>query len=425
MAKKSLIQAPKGTRDLLPKNQKYWQHLRMVAQKHLEANGFSRIDLPVIEYKTLFEKGVGETSDIVEKQMYVIPSDKEERELALRPEFTAGIARSYIENGMQGWTQPVMLYYSGPVFRKEKPQQGRWRQHYQYGLEIIGSDNVSSDAHAIKVLWDILTDIGFEKLTVKINTIGCAKCRPDILEELANYYQSRKADLCDLCLARLHKNPLRLLDCKEEKCQKISEEAPQIIDITCDQCQEDFKNLLELLDELEIKYDLDNKLVRGLDYYTKTVFEIKLGKYKNSLAGGGRYDNLIESYGGRSTPSMGWSMGMDRVVSMMKKEEITVPDRSKVQVFLAQLGKEAKKKAFKIMDQLQEEEIPTRTALAKNSLRDQLKMANKSGAKLTLILGEKELQDGTIIIRDMEEGTQDIVPLKDALKKIKKKINKL
>ncbi len=422
MAKKKLLQTPKGTRDLLPKNQKYWQHLRMIAQKHLEANGFSRIDLPVIEYKSLFEKGVGPTSDIVEHQMYVVPADKEERDLALRPEFTAGIARSYIENGMQGWAQPVMLYYNGPVFRKEKPQQGRWRQHYQYGLEILGSDNISTDAQAIKVLWDILTDVGFEKLTVKINTTGCAKCRPEILEELANYYQSKKSNLCKLCLNRLRKNPLRLLDCKEEECQKIAEEAPQIVDLTCEDCQEDFRGLLELLDELEIKYDLDNRLVRGLDYYTKTVFEFKLGKYKNSLAGGGRYDNLIENYGGRATGAVGWSMGMDRVVSMMKKEDIDVPDRSKVEVFLAQLGKEAKKKAFKLMDQLQEEEIPTRTALAKDSLRDQLKMANRSGAKITLILGEKELQDGTIIVRDMEEGTQDIVPLKEAIKKVKDRI---
>lgn len=423
MAKKErLIQAPKGTRDILPKKQNYWQHLRMVAEKHLEANGFSRIDLPVIEYKTLFEKGVGPTSDIVEKQMYVIPSDKEERELVLRPEFTASIARSYIENGMQGWPQPVMLYYNGPVFRKESPQQGRWRQHYQYGLEIIGSDNISTDAQSIKVLWDILSDIGFKKLTIKINTIGCLKCRPDILEELANYYQSKKNKLCQVCLNRLRKNPLRLLDCKEEKCQELLEDAPQIIDLTCETCQEDFRNLLELLDELEIKYDLDNRLVRGLDYYTKTVFEVKVGNYKNSLAGGGRYDNLIENYGGRATEAVGWSLGMDRVVSMMKKEEVEVPDRSKVKVFLAQLGKEAKKKAFKLMDQLQEEEISTRTALAKDSLRDQLKMANRSGAKITLILGEKELQDKTIIIRDMKEGTQDIVPLKDAITKIRKKI---
>jgi histidyl-tRNA synthetase len=423
MAKKErLIQAPRGTRDILPNKQKYWQHLRMITQKHLEANGFSRIDLPVIEYKTLFEKGVGPTSDIVEKQMYIIPADKEERELALRPEFTASIARSYIENGMQGWPQPVMLYYTGPVFRKESPQQGRWRQHYQCGLEIIGSKNISTDAQSIKVLWDILLDIGFTKLSIKINTIGCLKCRPDILEELANYYQSKKNKLCQICQNRLRKNPLRLLDCKEEKCQELLEDAPQIIDITCDSCQEDFRNLLEMLDDLEIKYDLDNKLVRGLDYYTKTVFEVRTGKDRNSLAGGGRYDNLIESYGGRETGSVGWSLGMDRVVSAMKKEELDVPDRTKTKVFLAQLGKEAKKKAFKLMDQLQEEEIPTRTALAKDSLRDQLKMANRSGAEITLILGEKELQDKTIIIRDMKEGTQDIVPLKTAIKKIKKRI---
>jgi histidyl-tRNA synthetase len=199
-------------------------------------------------------------------------------------------------------------------------------------------------------------------------------------------------------------------------------EAPKIIDVTCEQCQEDLRRLLELLDDLEIKYDLDNKLVRGLDYYTKTVFEVYYGRYKNALAGGGRYDKLIEQYGGRETGAVGWSMGMDRVVSMMKKEELDVPNRGKVSVFLAQLGKKAKQKAFKLMDKLQDEEISTRTALAKDSLRDQLKMANRAGADITLILGEKELQDGTIIVRDMKEGTQDIVPLKKAMKIVKKKI---
>ncbi len=420
---KLLIQAPKGMRDILPNRQKYWKHIRAIAEKHLEANGYSRIDLPMLEYKKLYEKGIGEATDIVEKEMYVFPSKKKDRDLALRPEGTAGVARAYIEHGMKSHPQPVMLYYIGPMFRKESPQKGRWRQHYQFGVEIIGSDDTSSDAQAIKVLWDILVDLGFEKkLKIKINSIGCDKCRGDILETLANYYQSKKDELCADCQRRLKKNPLRILDCKEEGCVKINEQAPKIIDQTCENCQEDFRKLLEYLDEIKIKYDLDNKLVRGLDYYTKTVFEASYGEEGNSLAGGGRYDKLIDLYGGRDSGAIGWAAGMDRIASYLKEEEIKVPDRNKAQVFLAQLGKEAKKKAFKIMDQLQEAEIPVRTALAKNSLRDQLKMANRAGVKTTLILGEKELQENNIIIRDMKEGTQDIVPLKKVISILEKRL---
>lgn len=205
MAKKQLIQAPKGTRDILPKHQNYWQHIRLIAQKHLEANGFSRIDTPTIEYKSIFQRGVGLTTDIVEKQMFVIKSKKDNRDLVLRPEGTAGVARAYLENGMQAWPQPVMLYYTGPMFRKESPQQDRWREHYQFGVEIIGTDKMTADAQSIKVLWDILNDLGFKKLVLKINSIGCGKCRGEILEQLANFYQQYKSKLCRDCLRRLRK----------------------------------------------------------------------------------------------------------------------------------------------------------------------------------------------------------------------------
>jgi len=418
----SLVQAPKGLRDILPKNQKYWEHLRMVVKKHLEANGYSRIDLPMMEYESLYVKGVGESSEIVQKQMYVVPSKKAGRNLVLRPEGTAGVARSYIEHGMQAQPQPVMMYYVGPMFRKESPQQDRWRQHFQFGAEVIGSDKMSSDAQTIKVIWDILADLGFKKITIKINSIGCEKCRPDILEELANFYHPLRAKLCVNCQKRLKTNPLRILDCKNKKCQEINKQAPKIVDKTCESCQKDLQELLEILDDLGIKYDLDNSLVRGLDYYTKTVFEVVYGRYQSSLAGGGRYDKLIETYGGRPTGAVGWAAGMDRIVNLIKKEGIKVPDRDKTQVFLAQLGKKAKQEAFKIMDMLQDEEVPVRTALAKDSLRDQLKMADRAKARITLILGEKELQEGTIILRDMKEGNQEIIDQKDILKAVKKKL---
>jgi len=417
-----LVQAPKGLRDILPRQQKYWKHLRMVAEKHLEANGYSRIDLPMMEYRDLYEKGIGETSEIVEKQMFIIPSKKEGRDLVLRPEGTAGVVRAYLEHGMQALPQPVLLYYIGPMFRKESPQQDRWRQHYQFGVEAIGTDKMSSDAQVIKVIWDILNDLGFQKLTVKINTIGCERCRPEILEKLADFYQSRQSELCPACKKRLKKNPLRILDCKERQCQKVNKEAPKIIDLTCEDCQKDFRELLEFLDDLGIKYDFDNSLVRGLDYYTKTVFEITYGKYQNSLAGGGRYDGLVKLYGGRPTGAVGWGAGMDRIVTMMKKENLSIPNRERVIVFLAQLGKKAKKESFKIMDRLQEENIPVRTALAKDSLRDQLKMADRAKARITLILGEKELQEGNIILRDMKEGIQDIVPKDKIISILKKKL---
>jgi histidyl-tRNA synthetase len=425
---KLILQPPRGMKDVLPEDQKYWRYIKKIVNQNAAINGYERIDTPIVEYAEIFSKGIGKETDIIEKEMFFVgrSGEGDEADLVLRPEGTAGIARAYIQYGMKTLPQPVQLFYIGPMFRYDRPQAGRLRQFYQFGFETIGSDDPTIDARLIAMGYNIFKELGLEKkITIKINTIGCIKCRPNIDEILRNYYLRRNDLLCQDCKRRLDKNPLRLLDCKEKSCQGLLSEAPQIIDNVCGVCSEHFKNVLEFLDGQEVPYDLEPKLVRGLDYYTRTTFEFinkNDERRQNALGGGGRYDGLIAKFGDKETPAIGMAFGFERIINLLKLEKIQVADEARVKVFVVQLGEAGKKQAVEVLNQLQKESIPAQAALSRSTIKSQLKLAGKLGARFTIIIGQKEAMDKTAIIRDMKEGIQEVVDQEIVIAKLKEKL---
>jgi len=425
MVKKKTVQRVRGTYDILPTEQKYWRGVDEVALPYLEKSGFGRIELPIIEDAFLFSRSVGENTDIIEKEMYVF-RDRGDDILALRPEGTASVVRAYIENGMHSLPQPVKLYYQGPMFRYERPQSGRYRQHYQIGFEVLGEIDPIVDAEIICLTFRICERLGLKNLTIEINSIGCSNCRPKFTAELVDYISQRKELFCDNCLKRSEKNPLRILDCKEPSCQKALENAPSILDFLCKECHKHFTSVLEYLDELSIPYNLNTKLARGLDYYTKTVFEIWTSQEgaQSSLGGGGRYDNLVALLGGKKTPACGCALGLDRLVLEIKKQNIEVAQENPIQVFIAFLGDKAKIKSLKIINECRKAGIGIIGSLTQKTLKSQLKTADKLAVPITLILGEKEIIDKTVLIRHMEEGAQEVIEVKNIVKELKKRLPK-
>ena len=418
------LQTVKGMRDILPEDWRYWDFILERAKKLCQSYGYRQIETPILEETSLFSRSVGEATDIVEKEMYSFYSKSREN-LSLRPEATAGIARAYLKNGMANWPQPVKLFYAGPMFRYEKPQAGRHREFWQIGYETLNDPSSVLDAQIIQLAFKIFEKIGLKNLTIQINSIGCPECRPEYQKLLKDYYRNKTNKICLNCQNRFAKNPLRLLDCKEEKCAQIINGAPQSVDHLCPKCHSHFKEILEYLDELELPYILNPFLVRGLDYYTKTVFEIcpETGPFTGlALGGGGRYDELIKLLGGEETPSLGYSMGVERTVQEMKNQNISVPPLFAPKVFLAQLGESARKKSLKIFQDLTEANIKTGESLGRGSIKSQLKVADKLGVKLALILGQKEAIDKVIIIRDMKTGMQEIVRLDKIIDEIKKRL---
>jgi len=428
MAKKPKFRAPTGMHDLLPEDQVFFQKVYTIASNIAHFYGFQRIDTPMVEEAELFSKGIGLATDIVEKQMYVFRS-KGGDYLALRPEFTAGIVRAYNEHGMFNLPQPLKFYSSGPLFRLERPQAGRFRQFHQVNFEVFGEQSPVIDAQIIQIFYNILRELKFKNLIVEINSIGDSQCRPYYKKLLVNYFRSRESSLCSDCRRRLRYNPLRILDCKEEKCQPIKAQAPQLVDHLCEGCKSHFKQVLEFLDEVELPYRLNPYLVRGLDYYTKTVFEIFEDSEENQgqdvLVGGGRYDALVKLLGGKDTPACGGAAGVERIVSTMKertKKEIvqTLPTK----IFLAQLGELAKRRSLKLFEEFRKAKIPVAESFSKDSLKTQLRTADKLGAIYALILGQREALEGTIIIRDMKTGKQETVKLERITKEIERRLKK-
>ncbi len=418
------VQAPKGTHDILPQEQKYWDKFRAVIFQTAANFGFGRIDTPIFEDFRLYLKGTGATTDIVQKEIYSFKTKGGEH-LALRPEFTPGIVRAYIEHGMKNLPQPIKLYSVGPVFRHNKPQAGRYRQFYQVNFEIIGDPTEVSDVQIIQTFVSILRKLNLKKFTIFINSIGCLLCAPKYKKTLLGYYKKRLNRVCPDCRKRFDKNPLRLLDCKNEKCKRVANEAPQILDFLCDECKNHFKKVLEILDDLEIPYILNPYLVRGLDYYTKTVFEIWEDKEdisQGALLGGGRYDNLVEMFKGKSTPAVGAAAGMERIISSLKKQDVKISEAEKPKVFMIQLGELGKRKSLKLFDEFQRNSIKVGEAFSKPSIKSQLKIADKDGAKLALILGQKEALEDNIIIRDMISGVQETVPIEKVINEIKRRL---
>lgn len=415
--KKQEIQAPRGMNDILPNEQPYWQFILKKASTILTDYGFERIDTPVVEKTSLFIRSVGEATDIVEKEMYIFKT-KGGDELSLRPEGTAGVVRAYIEQGMSVMPHPVQLWYFGPFFRHDNPQLGRLRQFHQIGVESLGDENAAADAQLIFIAYKLLESIGIKNSVVRINSIGDQNCRPQYIKALKDYYRNRGKRVCAKCKKRLKSNILRVLDCEEQTCKEVGKDAPQIVDYLDEECKSHFKNVLEFLDETKIPYLLDPHLVRGLDYYTRTVFEIwpeeKEGNETPRLAlcAGGRYDRLINLLGGAKTPALGWAMGVERVILMLKELKVPIPEpHPQPKVFIAQLGELAKRKSLLLFEELRKHSINAKASFGRDSIKSQLRIANRLGIKHTLIMGQKEALDGTIILREMDSGIQEVIPL--------------
>ena len=421
--------ALRGMHDILPKEEKYWKTMYNGASKLAEFFQFGRIETPLLEEASLFVRSIGKGTDVVEKEMYVF-DDADGSKVCLRPEATASAMRAYVSDGLWNNPQPVKMWYWGPMFRHDRPQAGRYRQFTQVGFENIGVADPAADAELILIAYNFYKDLGLP-VEIHINSIGTPEERERYKNELLNYYRTKKSYLCEECRKRMQKNPLRLLDCKEDQCQGIKEEAPQIIDWLTEASKSYFMKVLEFLDELGVPYILRPSLVRGLDYYTHTVFEIYPitgeGPAQSALGGGGRYDLLAEELGGKATPAAGMALGIDRSVLYMKEyyqqNQLRV-EKEPFDIFFAQLGDRAKGRTMKLLDGLRESGIKIAFNLYKNSLKTQLDIANELKVPYALILGQKEVQEGTVIIRDMESGIQEIVDQKKIEMALKKKLKK-
>lgn len=421
------FQAPRGMHDILPEDQKYWRYILKKAEGLLEDYSFEKIETPVLESTELFLRGVGETTDIVDKEIYTLKT-KGGDELALRPEGTAPTARAYIENGMQVRPHPIKLYYVEPMFRHDQPQQGRYRQFHQLGVETLGDNSEAVDAELLFLAHKILESIGLHNYNVQINSIGDQNCRPVYIRALKDYYKTKAKKICAQCRVRVKENILRVLDCKEEICKEVIKDAPQMMDFLDDECRLHFKHVLEFLDEAKIPYILNPHLVRGLDYYTRTVFEFvpdENASSQSSVLSGGRYDKLVETIGGPKTPAAGWAMGIERLILALKEKNVNVPEIGiKPKVFLAQLGDVAKRRSLLLFEEVRKAGIEIKSSLGRDSIKGQLRIANKLGVKFALIFGQKEAIDSTVILREMDTGVQENIPLEKIVDELKKRLKK-
>jgi histidyl-tRNA synthetase len=407
-----LYRAPRGTSDILPQEQAYWRFIEQKVAEMAKLYGYERIDAPAFEDTKLFARSVGEDTDIVKKEMYTF-EDRGGSLLTLRPEGTAPVCRAYLEHGLHNLPQPVKLYYIASIFRYERPQAGRYRQHYQFGYEAIGDDDPALDGEVIDMAWRFFSSVNLRHLSLQLNSIGCKKCRPNYVAALKSYYASHTQELCPDCKNRLERNPLRLLDCKKPSCQTVADSAPRSIDYLCPECAEHFKQLKRYLQLLDLPFVVNHHLVRGLDYYTRTVFEIQPeeGGAQSTLVGGGRYDDLIEELGGKPTPALGFAAGIERIILNLKKQKVAIPALAKPRVFIAYLGDKAKDEAIKLASALRGAGIGVIEAVGDKSLKAQLRQANNLGAGYAVIIGEQEIKTGTVILRDMTSAEQKAIPI--------------
>lgn len=406
------IQKPKGTLDILPEDIGLWQYIENAVRETARVNGFSEIRMPTFEATELFCRGVGDTTDVVGKEMYTF-IDKDGSSLSLRPEGTAGVARSVIENGLYAGAMPLKLYYLSNFFRREKPQAGRSREFWQFGTELYGSSLPEADAQVIMLADSLFKKLGLKKVTLRINSIGCPECRPSFRRALLDYFSQYESELCDTCRERLQKNPLRVLDCKSPICSGYAKNAPKTLEHLCGNCNDHFEKLKKLLDDCGIEYIVDPAIVRGLDYYTGTVFEFTVDSIgaQSTVCGGGRYDGLLSSIGGPELPAVGFGMGITRLIQALKDENLVPELKSGCDIYIAPLGESANGFAFKLAKQLRDEGIAAETDICKRSLKAQMKYADKSGADYVLVVGDNEIAEGVAELRDMRNGERVKVAL--------------
>jgi histidyl-tRNA synthetase len=405
-----MIQAPKGTRDVYGEEMLVWHKVEAAVRDITNAYHFAEIRTPIIESTDLFLRGVGDTTDIVQKEMYTF-NDKGGRSLSLRPELTAGVARAYIERGLHNQPQPTKLWYIGPNFRYENPQAGRYRQHYQFGVEAFGSESYAMEAEIISLGWALLQKLGVTDVTVHINSIGCTDCRKNYHAALGAYITERLDTLCGLCQTRAQKNPLRILDCKNPNCKALLENAPSVLDSLDEECTGHFEGLQKLLTGFGIPYKIDPRVVRGLDYYTRTVFEF-IGGDGLTVIGGGRYDGLVSQIGGNATPAVGFGMGIERLVLLLQKQGVKVDENAPV-LYIGHAEAAGFIKSQEMACELRKLGFCIETDLIGRSVKAQMKYADKIGAKRTMILGGNEIARGEATMKNMTDGTQETVKLAD------------
>ncbi len=403
-----ITKAPKGTQDLLPQDSYLWQYVEEKFNKTADVFGYKEIRFPTFEHTELFLRGVGDTTDVVQKQMYTF-NDKGDRSITLRPEGTASVARSFIENGLFGLPMPLKMYYNVPCFRYEKSQKGRLREFHQFGVEVFGAKGPVIDSEVIAFAVNFLKSVGLTDLSVNINSIGCPECRAKYNAALKEFLSERVDKLCDTCKSRFDRNPLRILDCKSEICNKLCEGAPKLLDYVCDDCKAHFEGLKKSLDNIGIEYKVDDGIVRGLDYYTKTVFEIISGGF--TVCGGGRYDGLVEEFGGDFTPAVGFGLGIERLLLRLSELGVEITDTKKCCIYIAAMGDSAYTVTQKIVHKLRCSGISAELDHTGRSLKAQMKYADKIGAKYTAVLGDNELSDGKCRLKNMQTGEQTEVEI--------------
>ncbi len=416
-----MINIPKGTKDVLPQDSYKWQYIEKAARDTAKLFNAKEIRTPTFEHTEVFLRGVGETTDIVNKEMYTF-IDKGDRSITLKPEGTAGVARAFVENGMNSYAMPVKLYYLTPCFRYERPQAGRLREFHQFGVETLGAVTPDIDAETILFAKTFLEKVGIKNLTLYINSIGCKTCRKEYEKALKEYLYKNYDGLCELCRIRLEKNPLRILDCKNEDCKKITENAPKILDYLCDDCKIHFEKVKKLLTVSGVEYKINPEIVRGLDYYTRTVFEFVSGEIgaQSTVCGGGRYDGLIKELGGSEVSGIGFAVGIERLLLLAENSGVKIPEDDKVKIYFAPMGEEERLKAFELAVDLKKHGINAETDVMDRGIKPQFKYADKIGAKFVAVIGEDELSKGQVKIKNMLNGEENFVPFDKILQYISK-----
>lgn len=403
---------PRGTEDVLPEEAVQWQVIEAVMRSEASLHGFGEVRTPVFEHTELFQRGVGDTTDIVQKEMYTF-LDKGGRSVTLRPEGTAGAARAMLEHGVYNNGLPVKFYYFTSCYRYEKAQKGRLREFHQFGAEMYGSADPLADAEVILLGSSIFERFGLKDVRLEINSIGCPECRAKYLEALRAYFEDRKGELCETCLGRLERNPMRILDCKSPVCSAIAQGAPRMLDYLCDGCREHFESVKQALDAVGVAYTVNSSIVRGLDYYTRTVFEFlaPIDGKELAVCAGGRYDGLIEELGGQSMPALGFGLGMERLLLLLKQQSVELPGADPCEIFIASLGQPAKLAAFRLCDTLWKSSVRAACDVNARGLKAQMKYADKIGAKYCLVLGDDELAAGKAELKNMKTGEKKKISL--------------